>query len=130
MFKTREEYRKYHREWKRKKREDEDFREKERVNNRKYREKNKDKIKEIQRLADKKRKKKHLNKIQARKAVNQAIKSKKMERGKCVKCGVKNAEGHHEDYSKPLKVIWFCGMHHRLIHRKNWGIQELEIKTK
>lgn len=26
-------------------------------------------------------------------------------------------EGHHEDYLKPLKVLWFCRLHHERRHR-------------
>lgn len=37
----------------------------------------------------------------------------------CTKCGlVCKPEGHHEDYSKPLEVIWVCLQCHSNIHRK------------
>lgn len=32
----------------------------------------------------------------------------------CSACGGK-AEAHHNDYSKPLKVVWLCRKHHRLV---------------
>lgn len=28
-------------------------------------------------------------------------------------CGETKSEAHHEDYSKPLDVVWFCKKHHR-----------------
>ena len=28
-------------------------------------------------------------------------------------------QGHHDDYSKPLEVRWFCRRHHQQWHRKN-----------
>lgn len=34
----------------------------------------------------------------------------------CCICGAK-AEMHHEDYSEPLKVDWFCREHHLLLHK-------------
>ncbi len=32
----------------------------------------------------------------------------------CNACGAK-AEAHHNDYDKPLDVVWVCKKHHRLI---------------
>ena len=35
----------------------------------------------------------------------------------CEICGeTKNIQAHHEDYSKPLDVIWLCPEHHAWIH--------------
>jgi hypothetical protein len=35
----------------------------------------------------------------------------------CTKCGVIGTpHGHHEDYKKPLEVIWVCGLCHARIH--------------
>jgi hypothetical protein len=37
----------------------------------------------------------------------------------CVVCGAtENTVCHHEDYSKPLNVIWFCTLHHSETHSK------------
>jgi len=38
----------------------------------------------------------------------------------CSKCGKPKAEAHHEDYDKPLEVIWLCSSCHR---RKHFGIE-------
>lgn len=56
--------------------------------------------------------KKHFHKQQARIKLNQAIKKGIIKRGDCIVCGQPNAHGHHEDYSKPLDVMWFCRTHH------------------
>ena len=39
----------------------------------------------------------------------------------CEVCGKEKSQGHHEDYSKPLDVIWLCVRHHqdRHIHLRN-----------
>ena len=50
--------------------------------------------------------------------LNKAIRSKKVARSPCEVCGNIKSEGHHEDYSKPLEVIWLCRIHHREKHRK------------
>jgi hypothetical protein len=44
-------------------------------------------------------------------AIKNALRSGKMHRHPCCICGNK-AHAHHEDYSKPLDVIWLCPKHH------------------
>ena len=46
-----------------------------------------------------------------------AIKSGLITRKPCLFCGSSETEGHHEDYSKPLEVIWLCPKCHAKIHR-------------
>lgn len=38
-------------------------------------------------------------------------------KGHCMVCGSNNVQAHHEDYAKPLEVMWLCGKHHRQLHR-------------
>lgn len=47
-----------------------------------------------------------------------AVMSGKIKRLPCEVCGDKKSQGHHEDYSKPLEVIWLCRTHHEDRHRK------------
>lgn len=57
--------------------------------------------------------------VNARKLVHNAIKDGKLVRGCCVICGKEKAHAHHEDYSKPLEVIWLCRRHHNQQHKQN-----------
>jgi hypothetical protein len=34
----------------------------------------------------------------------------------CVVCGNPKTDGHHEDYSKVLDVVWLCRKHHMERH--------------
>lgn len=47
---------------------------------------------------------------------NRAILRGDIERQPCEKCNVPNAEGHHDDYNKPLDVNWLCMEHHNELH--------------
>lgn len=40
----------------------------------------------------------------------------------CEVCGVNKSHGHHEDYDRPLDVIWLCSRHHsdRHIHLRDY----------
>ena len=52
----------------------------------------------------------HPLQYKAQKAVHNAIRDGRLIRpGACSSCGVKCVpEGHHEDHTKPLEVIWLC----------------------
>ncbi len=54
-------------------------------------------------------------KIRARKDVFHALRTGRMTKGICP-CGETKVEAHHDDYSRPLKVIWLCRPHHRRYH--------------
>lgn len=53
--------------------------------------------------------------------VMKAVRSRRLKKPFC--CVVDSSdcsdqlEAHHEDYSKPLEVIWLCAIHHRWVHR-------------
>ena len=55
-------------------------------------------------------------KYRAHKIVAHAIKIGFLKRQSCETCGKPNAHGHHDDYSKPLKVKWLCPVHHAKLH--------------
>jgi hypothetical protein len=61
-------------------------------------------------------KKRYPEKVRARILLNQTIKRGLITRGKCF-CGEVNTHGHHTDYSRPLKVIWLCPLHHKQLHQ-------------
>lgn len=54
----------------------------------------------------------------ARKALHLALKNKVLYKEPCQVCNNPVVEGHHHDYSKPLKVTWLCKIHHREVHNK------------
>lgn len=55
-------------------------------------------------------------KRKARSELNHAIRNGSVMRDPCIICGHAETEGHHEDYSQPLKVKWLCFRHHRMVH--------------
>lgn len=54
----------------------------------------------------------HPEKYLARQKALRAIRSGLLVKQPCQVCGKGNVEAHHEDYLKPLKVIWLCKKHH------------------
>ena len=64
--------------------------------------------------------------------VSNAVRDGRLIKLPCQVCGKEKSEGHHEDYSKPLEVVWLCPRHHadRHIHlrdRKTLGIDPMPI---
>lgn len=53
----------------------------------------------------------------ARKILRKAVLGGIMEKGRCAICGSDNTQGHHEDYDKPLDVIWLCDEHHKVFEK-------------
>lgn len=58
----------------------------------------------------------HPERQAARLAVAREVRSGRMLRRPCAICGAK-AQAHHDDYSKPLDVMWLCPTHHGERHR-------------
>lgn len=52
------------------------------------------------------------HKRRAHSAVANALRQGRLKRGPCETCGAMPTEAHHDDYSRPLDVKWFCRLHH------------------
>lgn len=60
---------------------------------------------------------KHRARHLARIAVHNAVVRGKLKRSPCEVCGDPKVDAHHEDYGKPLDVVWLCRIHHGMRHR-------------
>ena len=56
--------------------------------------------------------------VKCHSAVSQAIKSGELVRSPCIRCNDVNSLAHHEDYDKPLEVIWLCQPCHKQRHKE------------
>lgn len=54
--------------------------------------------------------------LAARNKVTAAIATGRLVAQPCERCGAPKTHAHHEDYSKPLEVVWLCPKHHRARH--------------
>jgi len=66
----------------------------------------------------KKWRKEDSRRVAAHNAVARAIKSGKLTRGLCNRCGSKKSCAHHEDYNKPLDIMWLCQPCHTQRHKE------------
>lgn len=60
-------------------------------------------------------------KLTANALVHTAVKRGQLERKPCENCGATKALAHHEDYFKPLEVIWLCPQCHADRHKELRG---------
>ena len=57
----------------------------------------------------------------AHSAVARAIRNGSLVRIPCIKCGEQKSLAHHEDYDKPLDVMWLCQPCHKQRHKELLG---------
>ncbi len=53
-----------------------------------------------------------------------ALRNGRTTRQSCVICGKSPSEGHHEDYARPLEVIWLCRWHHAQRHQNELVLEK------
>jgi hypothetical protein len=101
-------------------------REKNKEYSKNYREKNREKIKELAKkytssecckLAKRKWNKENYDKVKAYKTVENKKSKGNLLIEKCLICGSEKVNAHHEDYAKPLSVVWLCTLCHNRYHR-------------
>ena len=106
-FKTHEDYLLWYREYRKK-------------NRKKLRKYNKEYNAELRKKTgyayDRKWRKKNPEKVKAQRLIQYAVRCGYLKKKPCEKCGKKKVEGHHDDYSKPLKVRWLCTSCHQRYH--------------
>ena len=64
-------------------------------------------------------KKKRTRKPEVRRAhtaVWNELRQRRIKKQPCAVCGAARVDSHHEDYSKPLEIIWLCRAHHQQRH--------------
>jgi len=81
---------------------------------RNYRQRNLKKLRKYKKLYNRN----EPEKTHARSLLYLAVKKGLIKREVCMVCKKVNAQGHHEDYSKPYDVLWFCPLHHKEHHKK------------
>lgn len=69
-------------------------------------------------------------KSEARMKTGNAIRDGLLKRMPCSVCGDTKSDAHHEDYTKPLDVVWFCRKHHAERHKEINKIARILIAEK
>ncbi|KKL47965.1 hypothetical protein LCGC14_2330250 [marine sediment metagenome] len=88
--------------------------------NQKYKENNPNRIAKTRQISDRKYRQNHPEKKKARNKISHAPRDGTIKRpSQCESCFEEGpVEGHHEDYSKQLEVIWLCKGCHMKRHRE------------
>jgi hypothetical protein len=109
----------YQREYQRKRRLDENYREKQRIYYREWYQENGRNRADDYAEAILEWRQEHPDRVKAGVQLREAIKKGEIRKPtECQRCGrIARLVGHHDDYSKPLDVIWLCYSCHKLEHR-------------
>jgi hypothetical protein len=59
-----------------------------------------------------------INRVKAHNAVARSIRKGLLVRCPCIRCGEIKSLAHHEDYEKPLEVVWLCQPCHKQRHKE------------
>ena len=60
-----------------------------------------------------------------------AVRRGNLVREPCRVCGDARAVAHHDDYAKPLDVIWLCNKHHRARHAElGFGVPDPDRRSR
>ena len=116
-----EKFKAYQREYKRKRRLDSNFREKEHAYYRDWYKRNGRNRADDYAESILEWQQEHPDRVRASRELQYAVQTGKVIKPLlCESCGrEKKLSGHHEDYSKPLKVVWLCSSCHKSRHGIN-----------
>lgn len=56
-------------------------------------------------------------KARAHASVNYAVREGHLQKAPCMICGRPDSHGHHDNYERPLDVVWLCPVHHFERHK-------------
>lgn len=70
------------------------------------------------RLVKRRYRSRHPERARAHMMVRDAIKRGELSRKPCAVCNGRKSEAHHDDYERPLDVVWLCRQHHRERHAR------------
>lgn len=74
------------------------------------------------------------DRYKARTAVGNAVRDGRLVVQPCEVCGSHDVQAHHEDYSKPLGVMWLCFEHHRARHGQQAeateGVRSFKVRAR
>jgi hypothetical protein len=62
---------------------------------------------------------KYPEKYKTHNAVNNAVRDGRLVKAPCIICGASKAHGHHDNYGRPLDVVWLCAAHHKQRHQSH-----------
>ncbi len=70
------------------------------------------------------------DKYTAKVAAGNAVRAGRLTPKPCEICGSLPTQGHHQDYSKPLQVLWLCVFHHQQIHKIDLQTKDQDVALK